>query len=495
MLLVWPVAVPMGAAVLTLLAARSVRAQRVLSLAGALALLAAGTVLLVTVLREGPQAAQMGGWAAPYGITMVADLFSAALVFATGLMAVLTIFHGLVRPGDTGEHFGHHPLTQSLLLGICGAFLTGDLFNLYVWFEVMLIASFGLLVVGGRREQFDAAVKYAGLNLVATLTFLTGVGLLYGAAGTLNMADLHLTLAGRSGETAVLGAAMLLLFAFGAKAALFPVFFWLPASYHTLSITTSALFAALMTKVGVYALIRVFTLVYDAGEPPIASLLLWGGVLSMVVGVLGAAAQMEIRRILAFHSVSQIGYMVLGLALHTGLGLAGAIYYLFHHIVVKSNLFLIAGAVRDRTGSEDLRTIGGLWKRSPGLSILFLVSALSLAGLPPFTGFWAKLLVLRASLDAERYVAAFAVLAVGLLTLFSMTKIWNEAFWKPHPGDARRRFSSRLALIPVALLAAITLAAGVVAEPFIDAATEAAAQIVDPARYLQAVGVTRELSP
>jgi multicomponent Na+:H+ antiporter subunit D len=353
----------------------------------------------------------------------------------------------------------------------------------------MLIASFGLIVVSGGRAALDGAVKYVGLNLIATLAFLAGVGVLYGATGTLNMADLHLTLAGRHGETAVFAAAAMLLFAYGTKAAMFPAFFWLPAAYHTPSVATSALFSALLTKVGVYALIRVFTLVFDTSEPAIQNVLLYGSALTMVVGVLGAAAQMHVRRILSFHIISQIGYMILGLAIYTPLGLVGAIFYLFHHIIVKANLFLIAGVIGRMTGSEDLYKIGGLWKRRPWLGVLFLIPALSLAGIPPLSGFWAKLLIILASLEEERYFIAFVALAVGLLTVFSMTKIWLEAFWKAHPGGdaAVTPKVSVLLLVPIVSLAAMTVFIGLNAGPFVDAAMESAEQVLDPQAYIAAV--------
>jgi multicomponent Na+:H+ antiporter subunit D len=494
MILVWPIAIPLLAAIICLLAWRSLAFQRGVNLVASLALLAASVVLIARVLEEGPIAAQMGSWPAPFGITLVADILSAAMVLITGIIAVAVAIYGFADVTETEERSGHHALTQALLGGVCGAFVTGDIFNMYVWFEVMLIASFGLLVVSGGKAALDGAVKYVGLNLIATLGFLSGVGLIYGATGTLNMADLHLTLEGRHGETAVYGAAALLMFAFGAKAAMFPAFFWLPASYHTPSVTTSALFSALLTKVGVYAMIRVFTIVFDTSEPAIQNTLLWGSALTMVVGVLGAAAQMHVRRILSFHIISQIGYMILGLAIYTPLGLVGAIFYLFHHIIVKANLFLIAGVIRRSTGSEDLYVIGGLWKRKPWLGVLFLIPALSLAGIPPLSGFWAKLLIIIASLEEQRYFIAFVAIAVGLLTVFSMIKIWMEAFWKAHPAgdDAAARPASAWLYVPIVSLALMTVYIGLNAGPFVDAALESAAQVLDPTAYIAAVQAASE---
>ena len=353
----------------------------------------------------------------------------------------------------------------------------------------MLISSFGLLVIGGGRDELDGAMKYVGLNLIATVAFLAGVGLLYGATGALNMADLHGRLIGRASETPIIAAAAFLIFAFASKAALFPVFFWLPASYHTPSFTTSALFAALLTKVGIYALIRVFTLVFPVEGSPIQTVLLAGAVLSMVTGSLGALAMTGTRRVLGFSIIASIGYMILGLALATPLAVVGAVFYLFQDVVVKANLFLGAGAARRLTGSELFGQTGGLWRHRPWFSLLFLIPALSLAGVPPFSGFWAKLLLAKATLDAGRYGLTVAVLGVGLLTLFAMARLWSEVFWAPHPlGDAA--VAERLPLtmwVPLLALTALVVWVGVNAAPFIDAATEVGAGIVDPARYIEAV--------
>ncbi len=489
MLLVWPIFIPFATAVLAMLAYRSTAMQRGIGLAGALALLAAATAIAIEVAANGPVATQAGGWEAPFGITLVADGLSAVMLVLTGIVAVAVTLYGLTDATYEEERFGHHPLTHGMLAGISGAFLTGDLFNMYVWFEVMLIGSFGLLVVGGGRAQLDGAVKYVGLNLIATVAFLSGVGLLYGATGALNMADLHGRLAGREGETAIIASAAFLVFAFGSKAALFPAFFWLPASYHTPSFTTSALFAALLTKVGVYALVRVFTLVYDIDGTPIQTVLLWGAVLTMVVGVLGALAQSQVRRVLGFSIISSVGYTILGLAMGTPLALAGALFYLFQDVLVKANLFLSAGMARRLTGSEDFGAGGGIWRARPWTSLLFLIPALSLAGVPPFSGFWAKLVLAQATVEAGRFGLTLVVLGVGLLTLFAMARIWAAIFWAAHPrgdGAITARLPAMM-LVAMVALSALIVYLGLSAGDFIALASGIAAGMLDPAAYLAAV--------
>jgi len=328
------------------------------------------------------------------------------------------------------------------------------------------------------------------LNLVASAFFLAAVGILYGAAGSLNMADLAVKLENGSAPGVTTVVAMLFLVAFGIKAGVFPLFFWLPASYHTPPVVISALFAGLLTKVGVYALIRVFTLlfVHDVGYTHTLILVIAG--LTMITGVLGAVSQNDFRRILSFHIVSQIGYMVMGLGLFTRLALAGSVFYIVHHIIVKTNLFLVSGVVDRLRGTLQLSSLGGLYESRPLLAGLFLVPALSLAGLPPFSGFFAKLALIHAGFEAEQYLIVGVALAVGLLTLVSMMKIWAEAFWKPLPPDAPEtpvQGGLSLMLGPIAVLATFTVLIGLGAGPLFEISMRAADQLMDREGYIRAV--------
>ena len=491
LILLLPLMIPLAAAALSAMLWRSVRAQRAVGLAAAVALMAAAVALLVRVLDVGVVASQMGDWRAPFGITMVADRFAAIMVVIAATMALATTVYGLAHDALDRERAGFHPLFHGLILGVVGSFLTGDLFNLYVWFEVMLIASFGLLILGGSREQIDGALKYAVLNLIGTTVFLIGVGFLYGITGTLNMADLAGKVPLAENRGLVSATAVMLLAAFGLKAAVFPLFFWLPASYHTAPPPVAAIFAALLTKVGVYAMIRVFTLVYGGAAEWVGPVVAVVAALTMLTGVLGAAAHYDIRRILAFHIISQIGFMLLGLAVWTPLALGGAVLYIVHHIVVKANLFLIAGAIERAGGSYQLKDLGGLSRSQPLLAVLFLIPALSLAGIPPLSGFWGKLTVIRAGLEQGHGWLAGVALLVGLLTLYSMIKIWNYAFWKEPPEGApvsALTGSTRLLMLaPIAALAAVTLTISLWAEPFVAVSLEAAAELLSPDAYIAAV--------
>ena len=489
-LLTAPIAIPLIGLVLTTLLWRRPSLQRIASLVVSTAFLWSAIVLFRASLDGTILATQFGSWDAPFGISFVADKLAAAMVLITAIMAVAIAIYQLTDPEETGRPM-FHPLYQGLLLGVTGAFMTGDIFNMYVWFEIMLISSFGLLVLGGTKEQLDAGVKYVMLNLVMTTVFLVAVAFLYGATGTLNMADLAGRIQTIENTGLVSTLAVLFLLAFASKAALFPLFFWLPASYHTASTPVLAIFAALLTKVGVYAIVRCFSLIFPVTEG-LANMIGIIAALTMITGVLGAASHFDIRKILSFHIISQIGYMLVGVAIATPLALAGSVLYIVHHIVVKANLFLIGGIIRRKTGSYHLKPIGGLHRAAPFLAIMFCIPALSLAGLPPLSGFWAKYLVVKPSLDAGEWYLAATALIVGVLTLYSMLKIWNEAFWKmpetpaPEPvGAGRGSFAPQY--VAIAALSAITLAIGLNPEPFIAFSVEAANQLSDSSRYINAV--------
>lgn len=494
-LLTLPILFPLLGVALCALFWSNKTAQRIISLAASFGLLGSALALMATVHDGTVLATNFGNWDAPFGIVFVADMFAAAMVLITGIMAVAVGIYGLAGNIEPKENAFYHLLYQGLLLGVTGAFLTGDIFNLYVWFEIMLISSFGLLSLGGTRGQLDAGVKYVTLNLIATTFFLITVGFLYGITGTLNMADLARVLPTLENQGLVTTLAVLFLMAFGSKAAVFPLFYWLPAAYHTASAPVVAIFAALLTKVGVYAIIRTFTLLFDGDAGYTGPIVAVIAIITMVTGVLGAASHFDVRRILSFHIISQIGYMLFGIVIATPLAVGGSILYIIHHIVVKANLFLVAGIINRAGGSFQLKEIGGLYKTMPLVGVLFLIPALSLAGLPPLSGFWAKFTVIKAGLGSGHFILAGFGLAVGVLTLYSMIKIWNEAFWKSAPEMSCTAMASWradpcsrvLMLTPVICLTAITLTIGLYTEPFVDFSLRAGKQLLDKSAYIDAV--------
>ncbi len=491
----WPVVIPLTAAALCMVFWRHPGAQSAVHLVTLAATLGAALVLLREVIAHDVLALTFGGWMPPFGISFVADRLGASLVTVSATLALAVGIFSLAATHRRHVHNGVYPLLQGMLAAVNGAFLTGDIFNLYVWFEIMLITAMGLLVIDKSRAQLDGAIKYAALNLLSTLVFLLAIAILYGVAGTLNMADLARTLPELENSTALAVAAGLFLVGFGIKAGYFPMFFWLPAAYHTMSIAVLAVFAGLLTKVGVYACFRVFTLLFAGGEAlrDVIALMAAG---TMLFGVFGAAVQWDVRRILSFHIISQIGYILLGLALGTAAAFAGAVFYIIHHILVKANLFLIAGAMHRVTGTYDLRRCGGLMRSHPWLAVLFAIPALSLAGIPPLSGFWAKFLVIDATLKADAAWLAGVGLFVGLLTIFSMSKIWIEGYWKDAPiARQPQRAVPVPMLLGIGSLALLTLGIGLMPEPLVQFANAAANALVDPQAYIDATfGPTERVS-
>lgn len=491
-LLILPIIIPFVVAVGGLFLRNHVRGAQAVGVLGAAIQCGVAYVLLERVNEAGYLVLRLGDWAAPYGIVLVADLFSALMVMITGVvgLAVAVYAVGDVKRELVKAHF--FPLFHFLLGGVNGAFLTGDLFNLYVWFEVMLLASFVLMTMGRGKDRLEGGLKYLIINLVSSALFLAGVGLLYGKMGTLNMADIALHLREYPDAAWIKSTAMLLLVAFSIKAALFPFYFWLPASYHTPEFTVSAVFAGLLTKVGVYALIRAYTLMFGAQFSLVQEILIVLAAGTMISGVLGAASHFEVRRILSFHIISQIGYMIMGLAIYTPLAIAGAIFYTLHHIIVKTNLFLIAGIIQKRCGTTDLKQTGGLYRYAPWLAFLFFIPAFSLGGIPPLSGFWAKFGVIKAGLDAGHFWLVGAALAVGIFTLFSMTKIWAEAFWKAAPEGSHYKPANETSapwtmVLPCVVLALITVTLGLWSQPLFEISMRASEQLLNPQGYIDQV--------
>ncbi|MFD4181028.1 Na+/H+ antiporter subunit D [Rhodococcus sp. NPDC058514] len=424
----------MLAAAVTLIGGRKPRFQRAVTLVALTALLVISGLLLYLADRDGISALQVGGWDSPIGITLVVDRLSAVMLVVSSivLLAVMGFAVGQgIHDGTERQPVSIFlPTYLALAAGISNAFLAGDLFNLYVGFEVLLAASFVLLTLGASADRVRAGVSYVMVSMVSSLIFLVGIALAYAATGTLNLAQMATRLDGIpvGTRTAIFG---VLLVAFGIKAAVFPLSTWLPDSYPTAPAPVTAVFAGLLTKVGVYAIIRAHTLLFPQGE--LDNVLMICGLLTMLVGIFGAIAQSDIKRLLSFTLVSHIGYMVFGIALSTQQGLSGAVYYVAHHIIVQTALFLVVGLIERQAGSSSLRRLGGLAAASPVLAIVFLVPALNLAGIPPFSGFIGKVALLQAGVahpSALSWVLVAGGTVTSLLTLYVVARVWTKAFWR-----------------------------------------------------------------
>ena len=487
-----PILLPLLGAGACIVVGRSKTAQRVISVSVLTVVTVLTIVLVVRIDADGTTAIQAGGWPAPLGITLVADRLSSIMLAIASVMLLAVLVYAIGQPGAERNHVGFQSVYLILAAGVAASFLTGDLFTLFVAFEMMLTASYVLITLGARRDQVRSGMTYVVISLLASALLLSALALIYSATGTVNMADLSLRMTELS-PTVRSAFALFLLMIFGIKAGLFPLFFWLPDAYPTAPSAVTAIFAGLLTKVGVYAIIRTQTLLFPPESRP-QTLILWIAGLTMVVGVLGAIAQADVKRILSFHIVSQIGYMVMGLGLFTLAGLAAAIFYIVHHIVVKTTLFLTGGLIEHVGGSGRLSRVGQLARSAPVVAVLFLIPALSLAGIPPLSGFVAKFGLLEAGTAQSRWWLVAAAVAVSLLTLFSMTKIWAGAFWSPAEGEpdgtphpVGRLGGPALMVLPTAALAAISLAVALWAGPLYDLSERAAADLLHPASYVRAV--------
>ena len=436
-LVIAPVALTMAWGALMLMVRKDVKRQGTLALVGLAALLAIDIALLAHVVERGTVTMVMGRWLPPFGIAFTVDALGALFALGAGIAALAAGVFATADIEGREMRYGFWPFVFLMVGGVHGAFLTGDVFNLYVWFEVLLIASFGLIILGSEPEQIDGATKYTFLNLAATTLFLIGTAFLYGATGTLNMADLALKVPLMGATAPMLTIGALYAFAFAMKAAAFPVNFWLPASYHTPRIVVSALFAGLLTKVGVYALLRTLLLIMPEARDAVAPVIAWVAIATMVTGALGALAQTDLRRMLGYLVISGIGVMLAGLAIATEAALAGTVFYAVHSIVVMTALYMAIGAGGGLAG-HSLAVPGGLYRRAGPLAFLTLLLFFTVAGLPPLTGFWPKAILVRASLEANAGWLAAAILANGFVVTIAVGRAFALHYWRPAPEAGAR---------------------------------------------------------
>ncbi len=487
-----PILIPLMVVILLLMVGRKVYWLKLIGISGAFLLFLASLLIFYTVRQEGILVSQAGGWPAPYGITLVIDLLSALMLLISSFTAFLVGVYALKGIDEKRHRFRFFLFFHTLMMGVGGAFIAGDIFNMYVWFEVMVMSSFVLITLGSEKQQLEGGIKYVTMNLMGSFLFLAGIGLIYGKTGTLNLADLSMTVR-ESDQTFLMNSSFILFFmGFGIKAAIFPFFFWLPSSYHTPPVTITALFAALLTKVGVYGMIRFFTLYITDINPFWQNLLLVLAALTMVIGVLTAASQYDIRRILSFHIISQIGYMIMGLGFYSAFALAAALFFMMHNILAKTGAFLVGGLIQEKTGSFQLKSIGGLFKEHPWLGLFFFLPAMALAGVPPLSGFFGKFFLIKGGFEGQHFLTTAIAIWVSIVTMFSMIKIWNEAYWKPAPKDLHQPAShplrlKRTMIVPVAVLGFSTLLFGLSAGWFMEVLQEAAQVLKQPELYIEAV--------
>lgn len=413
--------------------------QRVVSLAAVVTVLVLEIGLLAASWSSGPVSVSLGGWGAPLGIVLVVDRLASLMLVVSSTVSLAVLVYatgqGLADGDDDSPISVFHPTYLVLLAGVSNAFLAGDLFNLYVGFEILLTASYVLLTMSGSAPRIRAGVTYTVVSVVSSMLFLIAIGMVYAAVGTVNMADVAAKIPDLPEGTQT-QLHLLLLVAFGIKAAVFPLSLWLPDSYPTAPAPVTAVFAGLLTKVGVYAIIRTETLLFPGN--PVSDLLTWVAILTLVVGILGALTQTDIKRTLSFILISHIGYMIWGIALDTEAGLMAVVFYVAHHIVIQTSLFMVVGLLERRGGTANMDRLAGLAKIAPVLAVLYFIPAMNLGGIPPFSGFLGKVALLDASVQKggwEAYTMAGVGVFVSLLTLMVLARVWNRVFWR-RPEDA-----------------------------------------------------------
>lgn len=495
-IILWPLIWQMAIAVLLIFYWKKPDWQRNISIAGGLGAIAVSVLLFLQVWEQGITIMHSGNWVAPFGITLVADTFSATLV---GLVSIAGLCISLYSiPPLLGERigFGYFPVLHFLLMGLMGAFLTGDIFNLYVWFEIIIISSFVLLSLGGQKAQLEASVKYFTLNILASTVFLTGIAIIYGLTGTLNLADISVKLAAVENKMIIRVAAITFLVGFGIKSAVFPLYFWLPASYHTPPSPVTALFGGLLTKVGVYAMIRLITLVFPE-DPYMNTLIVSLAIFTIVSGGLGAAVENHIQRVFGYLIICHIGFMLTGIGIGGKVALTGVAFYMIHDIIVKTNLFMVGGLIHQVKGSWDTRKLGGLYHNYPWLSLLMIIPLFSVVGIPPLSGFWPKVSLITAGFTANHFWAVGGILLGTFFTLYVIAKFWADVFWKKSAStrleenhlyfDDMQPGYKRGMLAPIVILGFISLYIGFGAGQIQLIAERIGSELTDPQSYIEAV--------
>lgn len=428
-LLLLPIILPFFFAVILLFFKEKIVVQRIITIVGLVISLIASIILMATIKSDGIQTVTLGSWPAPFGISMVSDMLSALLVTTSIVITLFVVWYSFTSIGHERERFYYYPAVLLMLTGINGAFTTGDIFNMFVFFEVLLMASYVLIVLGGEKKQLRESIKYVLVNVVSSALFVVAVALLYAVIGTLNMADIAVKVAevGQPGIITVI--AILFLLVFGIKGAIFPLYFWLPGSYAAPPMPVLALFGALLTKVGVYAITRTYTLFFIHNMAVTHELLLILSILTIIAGCVGALAYFDLKHIMIYNIVIAVGVILFGVAQMNDNGMTGAMYYLMHDMIIKGALFLLIGIIIAITGTSNLRKMGGLMKTHAPLGWMYLVAAFGLAGIPPLSGFAGKLLIAKGAFEAGNAWGSMIMLASSLIVLLSVIRIFIYAFW------------------------------------------------------------------
>ncbi|MGD6968162.1 Na+/H+ antiporter subunit D [Rossellomorea vietnamensis] len=483
-----PILIPLFAAIILMFLGKNVTMQKWIGAIATAGTVAASIILVNVVHTEGIQTVDLGSWKAPFGITMVSDMLSALLVTTTSIITFFVLLYSFRSIGKDRERFYFYPVVQFLLVGVNGAFTTGDIFNLFVFFEVMLMSSYVLLVLGGTKVQLRESIKYILVNIISSALFVVMVAYLYSVIGSLNMADISVKIAEFDQPGIVTVIAVMFLVVYGLKGAIFPLYFWLPGSYNAPPTPVLALFGALLTKVGVYSIIRTYTLFFYHDTGYTHAILGWLAILTIVAGCIGAIAYWDVKKILIYNIIIAVGVILFGVAVMSPESLEGSVYYLIHDMIIKAALFLLVGVMIAITGTSNLRKMGGLIKDYPWLGWTFLIATLTLAGIPPFSGFIGKLLLVRGSFAAEAYLGGALILLSSLFVLYSVIKIFLNGIWGvPKQYNGKNKHNAFYLWGSTVFLVILAVGYGVGAEAVRPLIAQASEALSDPGIYIQAV--------
>lgn len=486
-LVILPIVLPLLAGMAMIFLRRRIRVQQSFSLFTVLATLAVSIKLVSEISQHGILTLNLGGWLAPYGITIVADMLAALLLVASSIVTFACLLFAFRSVGNERKIHYVYPFFLFLLCGVNGSFLTGDIFNLFVFFEVMLLASYVLLSLGGEKAQLRESIKYVVINVISSTLFVVAIAYLYSVTGTLNMAHLSERVAAAGQDGILTTISLLFLIVFSLKSALF-LFFWLPGPYNAPPPAISAMLAALLTKVGIYAIIRMFTLIFYHQPGITHTVILWMAAFTMILGAIGAVAHWEIKKILAYNVIVAVGFIVFGVAVASPESLAGALFYLLHDMLSKALIFILGGAIIGIFGTDKLKDISGLILFRPLLGWLFFLSMLALAGIPPLSGFVGKVMIVRGGVDGGMYLISAVGILSSLLVLYSILKVFIHSFWgETLLAEGEERSTGKGALMPGVVLAALIIGMGIGAEPVLDYVKQAVEVMVDPSIYIRAV--------
>lgn len=486
MILLTSILLPLFTMLLSLLIKRNGVKKRMVQFMGTINFLWA-LILIPIIQSEGIMVVQIGGWSKSLGTTLVADKFSVFMLLISAFIFFIVTIYSSQTVKKTKRRSGFFFFSSAILMGVNGSFIAGDILNLYLWLEVALTSSFILATIGEKRSKQKKSINYILIHLMGTFFILSAIGFIYGKLGTLNMASLSYQISHIEEIEAVATGLILFFAGITLKGLVLPFFFWLPSSYYNPAPLTT-LYSGLLSNVSFYVIIRFFTLFLHHDLPFWSLLLFWIGGISMIVGVVAASGQKDFHKMISFHIIGQIGFVLIPLAFNTTAGLTAALFFIAHKVITRTNIFLVSGWVYKNIGILSINSLRLTFNKSRIWRMLFFISIFSLAGFPPLSGFIGKYLVLKAGIASNHIAISLLALLAALITLFSMVKVWLKVFWEPAWNQTTNhpplKVKEQWSLFSSVALAIVIVGMGVLAQPIINYCEAAATDLTNSAQYI-----------